>query len=84
MSKHVHYRIQRRPEVLSRFGFGNTCLHHRIKQGLMPPPIHLTARTVGWLEHELDAVLAAIVAGKSDEHIKSLIIELVDQRKDAA
>ena len=76
--------IQRRPEVLNRFGIGNTCLHNRIKQGLMPPPIPLGGRAVGWLEHELDQVLAAMVAGKSQDHIKALVGHLVDQRKSAA
>jgi len=78
------FRIDRRPEVLDRFGIGNTCLHNRIKQGLMPPPIPLGGRAVGFLRHELDAVLAAMVAGKSQEQIKALVCELVDQRKSVA
>ena len=77
------HRINRRPEVLNRFGIGNTCLHNRIKNGFIPPPISLGARAVGWLQHELDAVLAAMVAGKSEEHIRALIGHLVDQRKNA-
>lgn len=84
MDSQIQYRIQRRPEVLDRFGIGNTCLHSRIKQCLMPPPIPLGGRAVGWLQHELDQVLAAMVAGKSEEHIKALIGHLVDQRKLAA
>ena len=81
MSQQTKYYIDRRPEVLGRFGIRNTCLHNRIKSGLMPPPIPLGPRSVGWLRHELDAVLSAMVAGKSEDHIRALIGHLVDQRK---
>ncbi|MFL0798214.1 MAG: AlpA family transcriptional regulator [Cellvibrionaceae bacterium] len=73
--------ISRRPDVLSRFGIGNTCLHSRIKEGLIPPSISLGGRSVGWLDHELDQVMAAMVAGKSKDQIKMLVDQLVDQRK---
>jgi len=74
--------IKRRPEVLNRFSIGNTCLYARIKEGLIPTPISLLGgRSVGWLEHEIDHVLAAMVAGKSEDHIKVLVSHLVDQRK---
>jgi len=49
----------------------------------MPPPIPLSERSVGWLEHEVDAVLAAMVAGRRDDFIKALVGRLVDQRKNA-
>ncbi len=82
-SQPQHY-INRRREVLARFGISNTFFHNLIKQGLMPPPIPLGARSVGWLQHELDAVLAAKVAGKDDKNIRALVGHLVDQRKKAA
>jgi prophage regulatory protein len=84
MAAHIHLRINRRPEILGRFGISNTCLHRRIKAGLMPPSIPLSERSVGWLEHEADAVLAAMVAGKRDDFIRALVGRLVDQRKNAA
>jgi len=84
MHQQVQYRFIRRPEVLSRFGIGNTCLHHRIHDNLIPPPLPLGGRSVGWLHHELDQVLAAMVAGKSQEHIRALVGHLIDQRKLAA
>lgn len=85
MLNHIHYQIIRRPKVLSRFGISNTHLHNQIHAGLMPPSISLGGeRSVGWLEHELDAVLAAMVAGKSQDHIRALVGHLVDQRKNAA
>jgi prophage regulatory protein len=80
----THFHIVRRPSVLEQFGISNTCLHQRIKQKLMPPSIPLGERSVGWLSHELDAVLAAMVAGKNKDHIRSLVTNLIDQRKNAA
>ena len=77
-------RIIRRPELLEQFGFGNTTLHNRINEGLMPPSIPLGVRSVGWLSHELDRVLAFMAAGKSDDDIRALVAHLVDQRKEVA
>jgi prophage regulatory protein len=76
--------IIRRPEVLKRFGIANTSLHSRVKESLIPPPIPLGSRSVGWLEHELDQVLSFMIAGKSKDDIRALIGHLIDQRKNAA
>ena len=82
MQAQTQFQINRRPEVLNRFGISNTHLHNQIKAGLMPPPIHLGGpRAVGWLQHELDAVLASMVAGKPKEHIRKLVKQLIDQRQ---
>ena len=85
MPEHTKFQIIRRPELLKQYGFSNTTLHNRIKAGLMPSPLSLGGlRAVGWLEHELNAVLAAMIAGKSEDHIRALVSHLVDQRKNAA
>lgn len=80
-----HFRIARKPAVFEQFGFGNTHLHNLINKGLMPPSINLGgARSVGFLQHELDQVLAFMVAGKSKDDIRALVSHMVDQRKNAA
>jgi len=84
MSQQIQYRISRRPDVLSQFGFSNTSLHGRLKAGLMPPSIQLGPRAVGWVQGELDAVLAAMVAGRSDQQLRDLVASLVDQRQQVA
>lgn len=78
--RHPKLRILRRPVVLDRFGIGNTCLQERINEDLIPPPINLGGRAVGWLEHEIDRVLAAFVAGRSPKYIKVLVKDLVAAR----
>ncbi len=80
----IQIKILRRPEVLARLGIGNTLLHNKIHDGLMPPPLPLGGRAVGWLEHELDQVLAFMVAGKGKEELRALVAHLVAQRKCAA
>jgi prophage regulatory protein len=76
--------FNRKPEVLKRLGISKTTFHLKINQTLLPPSIPLGARAVGFLQHEIDAVLAAMVAGKSNAEIKLLVLELVAQRKLAA
>ena len=80
-----HIQIARKPDVFRQFGFGNTHLHNLINKGLMPPSINLGgARSVGFLQHELDQVLAFMVADRSKDDIRALVSHLVDQRKKAA
>ena len=84
MLTHKPIKIVRRPAVLERFGYGNSCLHSRIKSGLVPPPFQLGGRAVGWLDHELDAVIAALTAGETDTEIKELVQQLISRRTQTA
>lgn len=54
--------ILRRNQVEVRTGLPRSSLYDRIKRGDFPAPIPLGARSVGWLEHEVDAWLADRVA----------------------
>lgn len=77
-------KIIRRPEFLSTTGLSKTTGQTRINEGLMPPPISLGERAVGFLEHEVQAVLSAMAAGKSKADIRALVNYLVDQRQQSA
>lgn len=57
MSKTIHSRltILRRRQVEARTGLGRSSLYALIAEGRFPTPIRLSANTVGWLEHEIDA-----------------------------
>jgi len=57
-------RIERKAEVVNRTGLPATTLQDRISLGLFPRPIQLGGRTVGWPSHEVDAVIAAMLAGR--------------------
>ncbi len=84
MSNSQTVQILRKPEVLQQCGFSRSTLQIRVNDGLMPPPISLGARAIGWLSHEIDSTLKAMIAGKTEAEIKALIIDLVELRKQAA
>jgi prophage regulatory protein len=46
----------------------------------MPKPISLGSRAVGYLQHEVDSVLFARIAGKNNEQIKELVKSLMAKR----
>jgi prophage regulatory protein len=73
--------INRKPEVIKRLGISKTTFHNRINQKLLPPPVSLGNRAVGYLQHEIDTVLAAMVAGKKESDIQVLVTELVAKRQ---
>lgn len=76
----MSYQILRKPLVLNRFGLPSSTFYEQISEGLIPPPIRLGKRAVGWVESEIDAVVLARIQGKSDEEIKILVTELVTAR----
>ena len=76
-------RIERKPEVLKRTGFSNSGLYRRVNEGLFTPAISLGGRSVGWLEHEVNAVINAMAAGQSQEEIRLLVDSLVQDRQSA-
>ncbi len=76
--------IARRKRVEERSGYARSTIYLKVSQGLFPSPVKIGANSVGWPEHEIDAVLAARVAGKSDDEIKVLVSELEAARKLAA
>lgn len=76
--------IIRRKQLEQRMGIGRSTIYLRISQSLIPSPVSLGAHSVGWPVHEIDAIIAARVAGKSDDEIRLLVAELETARKLAA
>lgn len=60
----THPRIIKRREVEGRTGLPRSTLYDRIRRGDFPAPIQLGARSVGWLEHEVDAWLTERIAAR--------------------
>ena len=50
--------ILRLPEVKARTGLSRSTIYLRIAEGVFPGPISLGARSVGWVESEIDAWIA--------------------------
>ena len=55
--------------------------YSQISEGLLPPPIRLGKRSVGWLESEINAVIRARIQNRSDDEIKVLVQCLINERQ---
>ncbi len=67
----------------TRFGRSRSAWYDDIAQGLMVPPVHLGPRCSVWPDDELDALMAARIAGRTDAEIRNLVADLVAARKQA-
>ena len=72
--------ILRKREVIKLFGFSNSTFYDRINKGEMTPGISLGGRAVGWPENELDTIQKAMIAGYSQDQLKELVSQLIEQR----
>lgn len=75
------YTILRKPEILNLLKICKSNLHCKINAGLLPPPISLGTRAVGFIQHEYNEVICAMIAGYSDPEIKELVKKLVSKRQ---
>ena len=71
----------RLPSVSERTGEPRSTIYDRIADGCFPPPIKLGPQSSAWPAHEVDAILAARIAGKPAEEIRALVAELIEARK---
>lgn len=76
-------RFLRLPEVLHRSGHSRSSVYRHIAEKLLPPPVHLGAKTSAWPEHEVDAVNRARLAGADDATVRALVADLIAARKAA-
>jgi len=51
--------ILRRKQVEARIGLSRSTIYERIKAGTFPAPISLGAKSVGWIESEIEAWLSS-------------------------
>jgi prophage regulatory protein len=76
--KIMNIQIVRKKEVIERIGISKATLHRHINNGEFVPPIPLGARSVGFLEHEVDAIIKARVQRKN---IKEVVATLLERRE---
>ena len=77
------YTIRRGKEARAQFGIAQSTFYDWQARGLCPPGIALGIRSVGWPAHELDAIAAARIAGKTEDEIRALVHDLIAARADA-
>jgi prophage regulatory protein len=70
----------RHDEVLSRRARGRTSHWNDVRSGLFTRGVKMGARDLSWPEYEVDVLIKARVAGKSDEEIRALVAKLEAER----
>ena len=73
--------IQRLRSVLHARGRSRSSHYLDIKNGLFTTPVQIGARAVGWPSSEVEAINAARIAGKSNDEIRALVVQLEATRK---
>ncbi|WP_019867636.1 helix-turn-helix transcriptional regulator [Methylovulum miyakonense] len=68
--------LYRRPIVEQATGDSRSTIYRKIKNGLFTKPVPIGGERVAWPANEVAAINQARIAGKSDEEIKQLVVEL--------
>ena len=76
----THVSLLRLPSLELAFGLRKSAIYDRIARGLLPAPVDLGPRAVGWVSTEVEAVQAAIISGRSEAVLRQLVAELHQAR----
>lgn len=68
--------LLRRPVVEQATGHSRSTIYRDIQRGLFTKPVEIGGTRVAWPANEVEAINKARIAGKSDDEIKALVIEL--------
>ena len=61
-TSHILPTFLRRHQVEARTGLSRSTIYERVRSGSFPAPVPLGAKSVGWLESEIDAWAVAQIA----------------------
>ncbi len=78
------HTILRLPNIKTITGLSRSTIYLRIAQGVFTKPVSLGGRAVGWPAHEVEALTAARIAGKSNAEVCELVVKLEAARMTAA
>lgn len=73
-------RLLRMKDAIDRWPGGRSSYYEKVKCGLLPPPVRVAGRMSAVPEHELDRILAAWIAGYSDDEVRELVRQIVAER----
>jgi prophage regulatory protein len=76
--------IWRLPQALAESGKTRSPWYADISRGLMTKPVKIGQRAAGYPAHEVRAINAARIAGKSEDDIRALVERLHAEREAAA
>lgn len=75
--------ILRLPEVKAHTGLSRSSIYLQVSQGTFTKQISIGKRAIGWPGREVEAIVAARIAGKHDAEIRQLVVKLEAARKAA-
>lgn len=78
-----YWFLLRLQAVLNACGQGRSTFYDQLAKGLWPQAVSIGLRAVAWPAGEIASVIAARVAGQSDDDIRSLVKQLEAARKGA-
>jgi prophage regulatory protein len=70
--------------VSERLGIAAPTIYAHIAKGIWPRGIAIGQRAVAWPESEINTMMSARMAGKSEAEIRALVISIHEARKLAA
>lgn len=70
----------RLPATLEHLAIGKTTLYARISQGTFPPPVKFGDRVSAWPQHEVEAIMMAIMRNATEDELREVVVQLVKQR----
>jgi prophage regulatory protein len=77
--------ILRLPMVKAKAGHrSDASIYNAIRDGLFTTGVAIGQRAKGWPDYEVDAIITARVAGKSDDQIRELVKALHAKRTELA
>ena len=78
-------QILRMPAVKVRAGHrSDASIYNAIRDGLFTSGVAIGQRAKGWPDYEVDAIITARIAGKSDDQIRELVQVLHAKRTELA
>lgn len=76
------FSLIRASKAQKALGLPKSSFYSQVSEGLLPPPIRLGKRSVGWLESEINAVIRARIQNRSDDEIKALVQQQIQKRRE--
>lgn len=80
----MNVSILRPPKAQSESGYSRSTIYLLISKGLWVKPVKIGARAIGFPSNEVSALIAARIAGKTDNEIRELVKKLEAARSDLA
>jgi prophage regulatory protein len=75
--------LLRLPHVMRQTGHARSTVYLMVQRGLLPKAVKIGERSSAWPSDEIKAVNQARIAGKSEDEIRQLVIDLERQRCEA-